>query len=114
LLKDVYVWAYERSCRRYNQIRERDRAGDPDPFMFRYGGALSSVVGRIVKEQLEPTDECIAGLAQGQVPANDTRQFVDLVNAELRNLHMGHLIRNGISVDEFTAWKQCQFRGHNT
>ena len=106
LLKDVYVWAYERSCRRYNQIRERDRAGDPDPFMFRYGGALSSVVGRIVKEQLEPTDECIAGLAQGQVPANDTRQFVDLVNAELRNLHMGHLIRNGISVDEFTAWKQ--------
>ena len=108
LLQDVYVWAYERSCRRYNQIREKDRTGDPDPFLFRYGGALSSVVGRIVKEQLEPTDACIAGLAQGQVPPNDTRRFVDLGNAELQNLHMGHLIRNGISVDEFNAWKQGQ------
>ncbi len=106
LLQDVYVWAYERSCRRYNQIREEDRTGDPDPFMFRYGGALSSVVGRIVREQLEPTAACIAELAQGQVPVNDTRQFLDLVNAELQNLHMGRLIRNGISMDEFDAWQQ--------
>ena len=106
LLQDVYVWAYERSCRRYNVLREKDRTGDPDPFRLRYERALAAVVGRIVKEQLEPTDACMAGLAQGRVPANDIHQFADLVNTELQNLHMGLLLRNGISLEEFNAWEQ--------
>ena len=106
LLQDMYVWAYERSCRRYNVLQEKDRTGDPDPFRLRYEIALAAVVGRIVKEQLDPTSECIAGLAQGQVPANDIHLFADLVNTELQNLHMGLLLRNGISLEEFNAWEQ--------
>ena len=106
LLQDMYVWAYERSCRRYNVLQEKDLTGEPDLFRLRYGIALGSVVGLIVKEQFEPTAECIAGLAQGQVPANDIPQFADLVNDELKNLHIGLLLRNGISLDEFNAWEQ--------
>ncbi len=106
LLQDMYMWAYERSCQRYNVLQEKDRAGDPDPFRLRYEIALAAVVGRIVKEQLEPTPECIAGLAQGQVPASDIHQFADLVNTELQNLHIGLLLRNGISLEEFNAWEQ--------
>ena len=106
LLQDMYVWAYERSCRRYNVLQEKDRTGDPDPFRLRYERALAAVVGRIVKEQLDPTPECIAGLAQGQVTANDIHQFADLVHSEMQNLHMGLLLRNGISLEEFNAWEQ--------
>jgi len=34
LLRDVFVWAYERSCARYSAVRQS--LGEPDPFRLRY------------------------------------------------------------------------------
>ncbi len=34
LLRDVFVWAYQRSCARYSAIRKS--LGDPDPFRLKY------------------------------------------------------------------------------
>ena len=46
LLKDVYVWAYERSCRRYNAIKRLDSSRDP--YRTKYKQLLYSVTGKIV------------------------------------------------------------------
>ena len=38
LLRDVFVWTYERSCERYQVIRHT--LGEPDEFRLRYRQAL--------------------------------------------------------------------------
>jgi hypothetical protein len=55
LLRDVFVWAYERSCRRYKTVR--DSLPEPDPFRLKYRSALIDVVGEIVRHNLTPTKE---------------------------------------------------------
>ena len=104
LLQDVFVWAYEQSCRQYNVIK--DPSVEPDPFRFKYTSLLHSVTGQIIRNRLDATDACITGLAQGQVADEETGEFISLVNAELENLHKGHLRRYRVSLDEFNAWKQ--------
>ena len=106
LLRDVFVWAYERSCLRYNP--SRDPAAKPDPFRHKYRQLLESVIGRIVKNQLEVTDECIVGLTAGRVPDEDADRFIAMVDNELQNLHEGKLSRYRIRLQEFIEWKQLQ------
>lgn len=45
LLRDVFVWAYERSCQRHMAVRET--VADPDPVRLRYRQAIISVVAEI-------------------------------------------------------------------
>ena len=106
LLKDVYVWAYERSCRRYNSIKRLDSSRDP--YRTKYKQLLYSVTGKIVKHKLEATHACIAELAQGRVVSGDTDRFVNMVNDELRSMDEVGLKRYGVSLEEFNAWKQGQ------
>jgi len=49
LLRDVFVWAYERSCQRYVVVR--DSIAEPDRFRMRYRQALTDTVSRIVREK---------------------------------------------------------------
>jgi len=48
LLRDVFVWTYERSCDRYEVVRHT--LGEPDPFRLRYRDALISCLGKIVRQ----------------------------------------------------------------
>ncbi len=107
LLKDVYLWAYERSCRRYNAIKRL--SSSRDPYRTKYKQLLYSVTGKIVKYKLDATDACIAELAQDRVVSGDTDRFINMVNDELQNIitEIG-LIRYGVSIEEFTAWQQYQ------
>lgn len=45
LLRDVFVWAYERSSRRYKTVR--DSLPAPDPFQLKYRTALTEVWERL-------------------------------------------------------------------
>jgi hypothetical protein len=44
LLRDVFTWAYERSCQRYLAITQT--TAEPDPLRIRYREALISAVQR--------------------------------------------------------------------
>jgi len=50
LLRDVFIWAYERSCQRYTAVRQS--LGEPDQFRLRYREQLRQVVQTIVQQQL--------------------------------------------------------------
>ena len=43
LLRDVFIWAYERSAARYAAVRQS--LGEPDPFRFKHKAALQQMVG---------------------------------------------------------------------
>ena len=103
LLRDVFVWAYERSSRRYRTVR--DSLPEPDPFRLKYRDALIEVVGEIIRRGLKPKAEDIAELAKALVSSADHEQFSRLVSVEVRQLHEGNIARFRLRPSEFREWQ---------
>jgi hypothetical protein len=103
LLRDVFVWAYERSCRRYKTVR--DSLPEPDRFRLKYRDALIEAVGEVVRRGLKPTIEEIDTLAVPLVRPEDQEQFRDLVLVEIARLHEGNIARFRLRPNEFRKWQ---------
>ena len=103
LLRDVFVWAYERSCRRYKTVR--DSLPEPDRFRLKYRDALIEVVGEIIRRGLKPTAEEIDALSVPLVLPEDLEQFRDLVLVEIARLHEGNIARFRLRPNEFWRWQ---------
>jgi hypothetical protein len=103
LLRDVFVWAYERSCLRYKAVR--DSVPEPDPFLLRYRAALTDVVGQIVRQKLSPTLEQVAQLATPLVDTRDLQRFSEIAIARLLDLHEGNIARYRLRPSELLEWQ---------
>ena len=106
LLRDVFVWAYERSCQRYMAIRET--VADPDPVRLRYREALVTAVSGIVRSQQAPKPAAVRAVVASLVPEEDQEQVVKLVIDDLRNLHEGNIARYRLRLSEYRAWQPIQ------
>ena len=102
LLRDVFVWAYERSAKRYKTVR--DSLPEPDPFRLKYRSALTEVVGEVVRRRLKATVENLAQMARPLVPAEDLARFTQLALAELNGLHEGNIARFQLRPLEYRQW----------
>ena len=102
LLRDVFVWAYERSCQRYVVIR--DSVAEPDRFRMRYREALIEVIGGVVRERKPPTEDEIRVFAEPRVEPQDLPRFVDLVNREFGRLNDGNIARYRIRLADYWSW----------
>jgi Fic/DOC family len=102
LLRDLFMWAYERSSQRYKTVR--DSLPEPDPFRLKYRTALTEVVGEVVRRRLAPTIDTVTELSRVLVPANDLEQFAKLALAELNGLHEGNIARFKLRPTEFRLW----------
>ncbi len=103
LLKDVFIWAYERSCQQYNAIQQT--VTEPDPFRLKYRQQLYAVVEKIVKRELANNPEEILASIPGQVTDDDSDAFIKLLTEELGNLHEGNLSRYRLRITDFDGWK---------
>jgi hypothetical protein len=104
LLRDVFVWAYERSCAQYRVVR--DTVGEPDPLRLRYRADLGTAVRETVLAGEPPRAELLRTWAEAHsIPATDVEGFAERALALLLSLHVGNLHRYGIREDEFTAWR---------
>src|SRR5256885_14059920 len=54
LLKDVFIWAYERSAARDAAVRQS--LGEPDPFRLRYREQLREFIAERVRARVGPKD----------------------------------------------------------
>ncbi|HEY4288670.1 MAG TPA: Fic family protein [Puia sp.] len=104
LLKDVFVWAYERSSFRYAELRQT--LGEPDTFRLRYRDDIRMLVAEIIKHALlqQAAQKRILAYAD-QVPESDRAKFIEVVETELLSLHEGNFARYRIRPSEFAAWK---------
>lgn len=107
LLKDVFIWAYERSAARYAAVRQS--LGEPDPFRLRYRVQLREIVAALIRSRLRRKDAAtrIAAWAAKEIPPDDRQRFAEVVEAELTSLHEGNFARYQIRPSEFTAWQQA-------
>jgi hypothetical protein len=108
LLRDIYVWAYERSARQYKTVR--DSLPEPDPFRLRYRTALTEVVGEIVRQHVPLSESAIGDLARSLVTAADLQSFTKLVLREVEGLHEGNIARFRLRPSEFQLWRSSRDR----
>lgn len=106
LLKDVFIWAYERSASRYSAVRQS--LGEPDPFRLRHRTALRSLVAEIVRGCLDKKDAAahVAAWAAENIDAPERARFREVAESELLALHEGNFARYQIRPSEFAAWQQ--------
>ncbi len=106
LLKDVFIWAYERSAASYAAVRQS--VGEPDPFRLRHRDALREVVAGIVREGMDQAAALahVASEAESRMSPADREAFRDLAERELLGLHEGNFARHGITPAEFGAWRR--------
>lgn len=105
LLRDVFVWAYRRSCDRYAAVRHS--LGDPDPFRLRLRTQIGECVRAAVLGLWPQTaaPDRIRDWAGTQLPEKDQRRFVEVVTNELDSLHEGNIARFRLRPDEYARWQ---------
>jgi Fic family protein len=106
LLKDVFIWAYERSCMRYAAVRQS--LGEPDPFMLTYRNQIRSLITKIITENLTHA-QASAHLASeaGKLLETERAKFTEAVETELMSLHEGNFARYMVRPSVFKAWKEA-------
>jgi hypothetical protein len=105
LLRDVFIWSYERSAARYAAVRQS--LGEPDPFRLRYREALRSVVGEVVRGGMDrrAAADHVAAWVAANVEQDDREKFREVAENELLGLHEGNFARYAIRPGEFATWR---------
>ena len=104
LLRDVFVWAYERSCQRFAAIQ--DTVAAPDPVRLWNREALATVISDRGRAGESPSTEGVSRRAQKLVREEDRARFVEIALQELANLHQGNIARYRLRLAEFEAWRR--------
>ncbi len=104
LLRDVFVWAYERSCQQYVAVQQQ--LVPPDTFRLRYRNELTEAVRAIVRGGQPANKTEIRAAMPATVVKKDRPRFVALVLEEFQTLHAGNAIRFGLRPLEFAAWQE--------
>ena len=106
LLRDVFVWAYERSCARYSAVRQS--LGQPDPFRMQHRALIAATVAAVVRDGLDKkaATALIRRRAAENVSIESQARFVEVVETELISLHDGNIARYRLRPSEFQAWRK--------
>ena len=103
LARDVFLWAYERSCQRYSIVR--DSLPQPDPLRLRNREQLIEIVSTIVRDDLAIDEDAIRTLAAPIADPDDLEQLIAMAISELHGLHEGNLARFRLRLSELRRWR---------
>ncbi|MEX0644815.1 MAG: Fic family protein [Parvularculaceae bacterium] len=105
LMRDVFIWAYERSAERYAAVRQS--LGEPDLFRLKYRDALRQVVGDVVRGRMTRKEAFafVAAWAESQIEVDEREPFRQTAESDLLGLHEGNFARYQVTPSEFAAWR---------
>lgn len=106
LLRDVFIWAYKRSCARYSAVRQS--LGEPDPFRIRYRLQIAETIADVVRNKMNKPRAVafVRGRADERIPAQDREHFIEVVETQLISLHEGSIARYRLRPSEFRDWQK--------
>ncbi|MDR1661184.1 MAG: Fic family protein [Azoarcus sp.] len=107
LLRDVFVWAYERSCQNYLAAATTPPA--PDPLKIRYQQELATAVQTLVRGKITATESNIRRMADA-IPDQDRKAFMRLLAEAMKNLDEGRLARYRLKRSEYAEWISAEKR----
>lgn len=104
LLRDVFVWAYQRSCARYSAVRQS--LGEPDPFRLRHRQLIMDTVAQVVRQRLGKSEavEFLRARASQALSSEERLRFIEVVETQLMALHEGSIARYRLRPSEYHAW----------
>lgn len=103
LLRDVFAWAYRRSCDQFRVIREA--MGTPDPIRLNYRQQLRGVVSDVVEAGVWPDHADLRARAETyDVPENDREAFASAAGRDLLALRLETLSRYRLRPSQFNTW----------
>lgn len=108
-LRDVFMWAYERSCQNFKAIA--GALPEPDPLRLKYRAELREGVARLVRETRATRIEDARRIAGNLIPSGDRDKFVSMMMRELNMLHEGNIARYGLRLTDFRPWKDSIPKG---
>lgn len=106
LLKELFIWSYERSADRYRAVRQS--LGEPDPLKLKYRNELRDIVAQVIRSQVDRLSalDLVRQRTRNDIPEADRDAFAHMVEAELTTLHEGNFARYSVRPSEFDAWQQ--------
>ncbi|HEY8330420.1 MAG TPA: Fic family protein [Pseudomonas sp.] len=108
LLRDLYVWAYERSTQEYLALRQT--LAEPDPLRLAWRGLIRTSIREVVTQVEADPLLLVRRQVEREVPTAEREAVQALIVEELRRLHEGVLARYGLRPSEFAAWRAAQER----
>lgn len=106
LLRDVFIWAYERSCARYSAVRQS--LGEPDAFRLRHRALVAETVSEVVRGGMDKKTATVfvqRRATENMLPEDQAR-FIEVVETELMNLHEGSIARYRLRPSHYQAWRE--------
>ena len=104
LLRDLYMWAYERSTQEYLTIKQE--LVEPDPMRLAYRDVIRQVIHDVVTGADEEPLAAIRNEVAKLVSESDRQSVQALIVEELRRLHEGSLSRYRLRPSDFVRWKE--------
>lgn len=109
LLRDLYIWAYERSSQRYSALQQT--MGEPNIFKLKHRNIIHEIIRSIILKKIagpqvvSKIKKLIASLEFSETEKN---QLLQIIETEIMSLHDGNIARFKIRPSEFEAWKKLQ------
>ncbi|WP_371763434.1 Fic family protein [Massilia sp.] len=103
LLRDLYVWAYERSTQEYLAIKQN--LAEPDPLRLAWRDLIKQAIRDVVLHPDREPLACIQRAVAENVPEQKQPNVQALIVEELRRLHEGVLARYGLRPSDYATWK---------
>ena len=106
LMRDVFIWAYERSAKEYKLTRET--IGEPDIFNMKYKNELKTIINKVVKNHFQGKEILlnIEAWAKNNISSEDQEQFILTAEKELSSLHVGNIAIYQIKPSVFSKWQK--------
>jgi Fic family protein len=106
LLRDLFVWAYERSTQEYLAIKQN--LAEPDPLRLYYRENIKQIIHNIVTHPENDALSSIKDYVSNNIDIKDQENVQSLIIEELKRLHEGVLARYNLRLSELQTWQKKQ------
>ncbi|MDP2751747.1 MAG: Fic family protein [Rhodocyclaceae bacterium] len=104
LLRDLYLWAYERSTQEYLAIKQNQT--EPDPLRLAYRDVIKETIHEVVMHPDQDPLDVIRRNVKKKADGIDSKNLESILVDELRRLHEGVLARYALRSSEFARWQK--------
>lgn len=109
LIRDLYIWAYQRSSQKYSAIQQS--LGEPNLLKLKYRSAVQDIIRVIILEKVagpQVVNRIQSLIEKSNIPEAEATELFKLIETEVISLHDGNIARFKIRPSEFEAWKKLQ------
>jgi len=107
LLRDLYMWAYQRSSDKYSALQQS--MGEPNLLKMKYRNVIHEIIQKVIIDRIG--GQQLVGVIQKllevkEVPKTDLQELFKQIETEIMSLHDGNIARFKVRPSEFEEWKK--------